>query len=561
MFFGPEERARFGYLGWPDGPVRGAVVVCPPLGYDDTCAHTALRHLAEQLTDAGIVTLRIDYDGTGNSIGSDFDGDRVPAWTQSVVDAVAQLQRWGLPPVTLIGLRFGATLAAEAAARLDDAVDALVLWDPIVSGRRYVRTMQLFANTSNLEASTDDGLCVAGVEFTSQTLEQMSKIQIDSEQLRVPCLVVVRAEAEGEARDLVDDAASPNVEARTLAGTSALVDTNAELARIPHDILDEIASWVQKRDEVPVEPQPQRPRVRDHATEAFDGADVTHHAVRFGSGQLFAIDTVEVGADPESAVVFLNNGLARSIGPGRAWVEIGEMLARDGLRVLRVDLSGLGDSPVRSGHAENDSYSFAIPDDIGDVLTHLHGEGVSRVALLGLCSGALVGLDAVLEHPGIEALVCINGRYDKPFTDRRRDRPHRAAGQTNRFLKPPLNKSPLLPFFQKVPSWIWSLLGRLHLVAVPTVALEKGLERNVHIFLIFGEREWGLRALRRRGGRRFNEVAKSPFTTLVEVPGLDHSMFDPSGRARVKALVRSYFADLRTPRRSPVLERINGSTG
>src|SRR5262249_668877 len=200
MFFGPDERARSGYLSWPDGPVRGAAVVCPPLGYDDTCAHTALRHLAEQLTDAGVVTLRIDYDGTGNSVGSDLDEDRVPGWRQSVVDAVAQLERWGLPQVTLIGLRFGATLAAEAAARLDDAVDALVLWDPIVSGRRYVRTMRLFANTSGFAASTDGGLCVAGMDFTAQTLAQMSKTRIDADKLQVPTLVIVRAEAESEAR-------------------------------------------------------------------------------------------------------------------------------------------------------------------------------------------------------------------------------------------------------------------------------------------------------------------------------------------------------------------------
>jgi pimeloyl-ACP methyl ester carboxylesterase len=388
----------------------------------------------------------------------------------------------------------------------------------------------------------------------------MSKISIDAEQVDVPCLVVVRAEAESEAGDLVADAASPNIEARTLAGTSALVDTDAELARIPNDILDEIASWVQKRAAAPVEPQPRQPSLRDRAVEAFDGTDLVHHALRFGSAQLFAIDTAQVGADPESAVVLLNNGLARSIGPARAWVEIAETLAHDGLRVIRVDLSGLGDSPLRPGHAENDSYSFAIPDDIGDLLEHLHGEGISRVALLGLCSGAYVGFDAVLQHDGIEALMCINGRYDKPFNDRRRDRPHRAAGQTNRLLRPPLNKTPLQPFFEKIPTWIWWLLGRLHLVALPTIAIEKGLDRNVQVLLIFGDEEWGLRALRRRGGNRFNEVTKSPLMTLAEVPGLDHSMFDPSGRARVKELVRTYVSDLGMSPRSSVLEHINGST-
>ena len=132
---------------------------------------------------------------------------------------------------------------------------------------------------------------------------------------------------------------------------------------------------------------------------------------------------------------------------------------------------------------------------------------------------------------------------------------HRAAGQTNRLLKPSLNKTPLQPLFHKVPTWIWWVLARLHLIALPTLAIEKGLERDVHIFLIFGDDEWGLRALRRRGGRRFNEVTKSPLTTLVEVPGLDHSMFDPSGRARVKEHVRTYLAPLASAPRSAALER------
>ena len=63
--------------------------------------------------------------------------------------------------------------------------------------------------------------------------------------------------------------------------------------------------------------------------------------------------------------------------------------------------------------------------------------------------------------------------------------------------------------------------------------------------LITGEHEWGLIALRRRGGKRFDNLVNDPLVTLSICSGLDHSMFDLAARADVLGQVANYLADSR----------------
>lgn len=90
-----------------------------------------MRQLANRLSLAGLHTLRFDYFGTGDSAGEDCDGD--PAGLRAdVVTAIETLKDLAATEtVTLIGLRAGANVAAGAVAGLPDAIEALVLWDPI----------------------------------------------------------------------------------------------------------------------------------------------------------------------------------------------------------------------------------------------------------------------------------------------------------------------------------------------------------------------------------------------------------------------------------------------
>ena len=136
--FGGAARSLFGVLHEPAaaGDAR-VVVVCAPLWREGIRAHRVLRRLGIHLTKVGHAVLRFDYSGAGDSAGESEHGD-VDVWLADVAAAIDEVRRRrSVAQVTLLGLRFGATLAALAAARRDD-VERLVLWEPVPSGAHYL---------------------------------------------------------------------------------------------------------------------------------------------------------------------------------------------------------------------------------------------------------------------------------------------------------------------------------------------------------------------------------------------------------------------------------------
>jgi pimeloyl-ACP methyl ester carboxylesterase len=89
------------------------------------------------MSAAGHHVLRFDYFGVGESAGASEEGD-LEGWRDDIETAVEELKSMaGTPRVSLVGLRLGGTLAAEVATRRGD-IEALALWDPVVSGRGYL---------------------------------------------------------------------------------------------------------------------------------------------------------------------------------------------------------------------------------------------------------------------------------------------------------------------------------------------------------------------------------------------------------------------------------------
>jgi uncharacterized protein len=143
LFIGTSERRLFG-LYEPAVGARGkprAAVLCYPWGMEYTYAHRTMRQLASRLAAAGFHTLRFDYFGTGDSSGeadqADLTGSN--ADLEAAIEALRDIA--GASKVVLIGLRLGANIAVDVAARHKSEIEALVLWDPIVSGEKYVETL------------------------------------------------------------------------------------------------------------------------------------------------------------------------------------------------------------------------------------------------------------------------------------------------------------------------------------------------------------------------------------------------------------------------------------
>lgn len=133
FFFGRKARRLYGVYHPATrrvGPVR-AVVLCHPWGPEYAQAHRTVRLLADMLAASGLHALRFDYFGTGDSGGDLLDGD-VVGWRDDVLTAAEELREIsGAAAVSLVGLRFGATVAALVAQHSPADVSNVLLWDPV----------------------------------------------------------------------------------------------------------------------------------------------------------------------------------------------------------------------------------------------------------------------------------------------------------------------------------------------------------------------------------------------------------------------------------------------
>jgi pimeloyl-ACP methyl ester carboxylesterase len=142
FFFGSSKSPLYGVYHPPrtQESVTRAVLLCYPMGAEYMRAHRAFRQLTTLLVKGGAHVLRFDYFGSGDSAGDGRDAT-VSRWREDIDTAIEELTETAQQPrVTLVGLRFGATLAALASTDRGD-VEQLVLWDPIVDGMQYVQEL------------------------------------------------------------------------------------------------------------------------------------------------------------------------------------------------------------------------------------------------------------------------------------------------------------------------------------------------------------------------------------------------------------------------------------
>lgn len=146
------------------------------------------------------------------------------------------------------------------------------------------------------------------------------------------------------------------------------------------------------------------------------------HVVTLGpDGAIVAIATHPTRVTGRPALVFLNAGVLHRIGPHRQHVTLARRFAGRGVASIRVDLSGVGDSPAR---AEAASFQEVAVADAGLAMTALtEATGVEQFVLFGLCSGADNGLATALVDRRVVGVIAL----DPPAYPSRRGQLRRAA--------------------------------------------------------------------------------------------------------------------------------------
>lgn len=139
FYFRNSGKSLFGIYHPPSSEraLRCGVVICHPIGHEYIHGYRALRQLAHQLARAGFPVLRFDYYGCGDSAGDTVEGS-LPQWIDDIRAAVKEVQsRGAVSKICLIGARMGATLSVLVGGERSD-VETVVLWDPVVNGKRYL---------------------------------------------------------------------------------------------------------------------------------------------------------------------------------------------------------------------------------------------------------------------------------------------------------------------------------------------------------------------------------------------------------------------------------------
>ncbi len=416
IYFGPARRPLFGWYHPPQGPVkRCSVLVCPPTAYEGVQAFRSMKALSELLAGAGFATLRIDYDGSGDSAGDDFDPGRLEAWISSVRRGTERLRELsGAPDVCLFGTRLGGTLAVLASA--DEPVSRLALWAPCLSGRRYVREREIIA-TRGIDGEVVppgdvEGIVeAAGFVLTAETVDELGGVEL-LEDARTRASKVLLIERDDRPSDGAFAAhlssLGADVETARLPGLAPMLVPPRGSA-VPYAVFSKVLAWLSDVATLDAAPDVAGPApapvletegVRERPV--FFGEDARQFGILTESGQ---------GADPRRpGVVLVPGGAVHRVSANRMYVALARTLARRGFPVLRMDVPGIGDSRQKPGLRENEPLTPALVDGVTAAMATLGAEaGVDSFVVFGLCSGGFGALQTALSGAGgIREIVVVN---------------------------------------------------------------------------------------------------------------------------------------------------------
>lgn len=410
-------------------PKQGAihnkvVIVCPPLGYEYTHSHRSLRHLCDHLAASGIVAIRFDYNGTGDSSGDLLDANRVECFQKNIAELVAWCKNTlSITQVSLLGLRLGATFSALYASR--HPVDELILWAPCEKGKAYVREMRALDKlASHVNTAERHYIDSAGFIMSEQTADELAQINLNDLVYRVKSRVLLISRDDIPSKDKlieqIQHSSGIQCESFTMQGYLGMM-AEPQQTEVPSQTLHKIVDWV-KPDNEPRRIVPEHDLMSPAATGkkrvSFvwnKGTSITETITQFADSRITAIiSKPSLSRDCVKAptIILSNSGSVHRVGPNRVYVEMARALAVSGFKVIRLDLRNLGDSVEGVPNNENNPYPAESTDDISAVMDELQSQNSDQTFILaGLCSGAHNVFHTALEldhSSAIEELIMIN---------------------------------------------------------------------------------------------------------------------------------------------------------
>ena len=523
FYFGPAARPIFGWYHAPEGRCRDGVVLASSLGLEGTRSHWSYRHLAERLASAGFGVLRFDWGGTGDSGGDDHEPERVKTWVSDLNLAIDELKRLsGAVRPTVVGVRVAATLAAHVAAQRDD-IGALVLWMPALNGAAWVTEMsklhQLYLRiVPQAHAPEPDGQELLGSFASNATVTDLARIDLLALERRPAPRVLVIDQSPARAVDQLRErlaAVDAQAEWRRGSGQKFLL-TVPHKASLPEESLGAIVDWVTAgpASDAGVTAPP-----------ALAATPFAERPVRFGAdGRIFGIVVPSSEPPPPErpAIVLLPAGAVNRSGPHRLYVTMARRWAAMGFTVLRVDLSGIGDTAAPEGTVENLVYPRDGLADIGAAIDFIRGEtGAQRVILAGLCSGADFTFQVARRGAALAGAIMMNPRTFLELNLARVEGPPEGAPEADS-------------------------ASRTESLQV-TAGLQQISEQGLDALLIVSQPDPGIDFVDRHAPEAMRNAERLPGFRRVDVPGTDHTFTTLASQRHVELTTSQYLLRHRSP--------------
>jgi dienelactone hydrolase len=435
LYFSSCDRQLFAWLHPASADKRSSVglVICKPFGFEAMCGHLSVRAFAEAAAEVGVPALRFDYSGAGDSEDLAPGADQLQAWCEDIESAVLELKRrTGVERVCLLGIRLGALLAAIALPRCP-SVHALISVAPTLSGRRFVRELKTFELAAAARATAqkaapldtkgpNDGSFEAnGFLLTAKTIAALQKVELM--ELPAPnvadALIIDRDDLAG-AKGWNDRllAAGVATQYQAMPGFVQMLMRPPNLTSVPLNMVAAVREWLGAL----ASRQAHANSLSENLPEATDAAP--EMVLRVGSDSTISERTVVLRSDPflfgivtiphagevrRRGVILLNSGCDPHIGPRRLHVTMAREWAKNGYFVLRMDISGLGDSAERAGQPRNELFPIEATADAKAGVEFLRDNfGVGDVTLGGICSGASHAVQAAFAGAPVDRLLMVN---------------------------------------------------------------------------------------------------------------------------------------------------------
>lgn len=548
-----------------------AVLMVGAVGYEELCARSTWRALAEAISAAGAPCLRFDLPGVGDALApTGVEG--IDDWRAAVAEAAAFLKSaTGRARIAIVGQGMGGALAALQAPSIP-GVEAVVLMAPVTSGRLHLRELALWGATLverigiGPDPDQTGGVSVGGIAIEPGRMAAIKALDLASlGAAPAPrALVVGRLNHGGDER-LAErlETLGVTVDRSTYEGYE-LIASDPTQARPPAAVVAEVAGWLAALETTGDVWAPAGDAPAEALHLAGDG--FRERPFRFGpEGRLFGVlcepETQREGA----AVVFVNAGRDYHIGWARTSVDQARAFARLGLTSLRFDCGGVGDSPAAESFKGEVLYS---QDQIGDVVTaidEMARRGHARIGLVGRCSGSYSAFHAAARDKRVTDVVMINAvRF---VWDPREDvtealrYAHRSLGDFgttmlkrngfSRLLKGELRVAPAAKFLaqrisraaaRRLAPYLGGLTQESRIFREVHRMFRTLAERKANVWIVYSENDPGLAELESFFGPGGVRLVAYQNVRRATVPEADHNFTHRGARERLFATLADVFA-------------------